>query len=322
MAQLDATIGARRFPHPIPFGWYSIGRLRDLPAEMVPEPGVPGEVLSLQAVGRELVAWHDGTTYRVADAFCPHLGAHLGVGGRVDDGCLVCPFHEWTFDGAGRNVAIPFAERTNAKARLRTYPTAVIDGHVRFWYHPDDTVEPQWEIPELIDASMVHCASAQWTVASAWQEMAENSIDMAHFVSVHGTPQLGEVGEVHEDGPVRKVVNITKYETAQGVIDGQLKVEMYGPGTSVTRFELFGTINLLSTTTPIDDGHCTIRMDFFHGGDDVSASIAEPFAKEVQRQFEQDVPIWENKRFVASPALAPYERPITEFRAWARQFYA
>ena len=97
---------------------------------------------------------------------------------------------------------------------------------------------------------------------------------------------------------------------------------MYGAGTSVTRFELFGKINLLSTTTPVDDGHCTIRMDFFHGGDDLSASIAEPFAKEVQRQFEQDVPIWENKRFVEVPALAPNEKPITEFRAWAAQFYA
>jgi nitrite reductase/ring-hydroxylating ferredoxin subunit len=315
---IDASIGARRFPKPIPFGWFSIGRERDLPA------GVRDgdDVHAFQAVGRELVAWHDGEAYRVADAFCPHLGAHLGVGGRVDDGCIVCPFHEWTFDGSGANASIPYAERTNAKAQLRMYPTDARDGHVRFWYHPDPVMPPAWEIPTLIDEAMVHCGSAEWTVRSAWQEMAENSIDMAHFVSIHGSPEMGEVGSVDGDGPIRKVVNITKYTTAQGVIDGQLKVEMYGPGTSVTRFELFGKINLLSTTTPIDDQHCIIRMDFFHGGDDTSASISEPFAAEVERQFEQDVPIWENKRFVESPALAPNEKPITDFRRWASQFYA
>ncbi|MEL6891535.1 MAG: Rieske 2Fe-2S domain-containing protein [Actinomycetota bacterium] len=316
---IDATIGARRFPKPIPFGWFSVGRESELGLR-----DEPSAVRAIQAVGRELVVWFDGSDYRVADAFCPHLGAHLGVGGRVDDGCIVCPFHEWTFDGTGANTSIPYADRTNARAMLRTYPVAVNDGHVRCWYHPDPSVEPQWTIPDLVDEDMVHCGEAQWTVASAWQEMAENSIDMAHFVYVHGSPEMGEVAEVTEDGPAgahRQVVNVTKYRTAQGVIDGRLLVEMWGPGTSVTTFDLFGKVTLLSTTTPVDEGHCTIRFDFFHGGDEVSAGIAEPFAAEVERQFEQDVPIWENKRYVDPPALAPNEKPIADFRRWASRFY-
>jgi hypothetical protein len=118
------------------------------------------------------------------------------------------------------------------------------------------------------------------------------------------------------------VVNQTVYETPKGLEAGELNVDMYGPGTSVTTFALFGTIKLLSTTTPVDDGRCTIRMNFFHDGEKLSAAIAPAFVEEVKRQFEQDVPIWENKRFVDSPALASYEKPITEFRAWAAQFYA
>ncbi|CAF4939253.1 unnamed protein product, partial [Rotaria socialis] len=32
--------------------------------------------------------------------FCPHMGAHLGVGGKIRHGtCIECPFHGWTFDG-------------------------------------------------------------------------------------------------------------------------------------------------------------------------------------------------------------------------------
>ncbi|NND74882.1 MAG: Rieske 2Fe-2S domain-containing protein [Ilumatobacter sp.] len=322
MDNIDARIGAARFPFPIPFGWFSIGRLHELPTDLVPAAGESGAVWAFHAVGRELIAWHDGDEYRVADAFCPHLGAHLGVGGRVDDGCLVCPFHGWTYDGTGANASIPFSDRTNAKATLRMYPSDVSDGHLRIWYHPDPAVAPMWEIPGLIGDDMVRCGSADWTVGAYWQEMAENSVDMAHFVSVHGTPALGEVGHVVDDGPFRKVVNKTVYSTPRGDVDGELQVEMYGPGTSVTTFTLFGTVSLLATTTPIDDGQCRVRFDYFHDGDDLSATVAAGFAKEVDRQFEQDVPIWENKRYVASPALSQYERPITEFRAWASQFYA
>ena len=55
--------------------------------------------------------WRDGDGHHhLADAWCPHLGAHLGHGGRVKDGCLICPFHEWSYDTAGRNVDIPYAE--------------------------------------------------------------------------------------------------------------------------------------------------------------------------------------------------------------------
>jgi nitrite reductase/ring-hydroxylating ferredoxin subunit len=331
---IDASIDAERFSKPIPFGWYSVRRLVDLPSDLIAGGDDPGAVFSFQACGQELIAWHDGAKFRVADAFCPHLGAHLGVGGRVDatpehSGCIVCPFHEWKFDGTGANTFIPFAERTNAKAKLRMYPTTEIDGHLRFWFHPDPAVEPMWQIPTLIDETMVPCGAAEWTVASYWQEMAENSIDMAHFVSIHGSPGLGEVRSAvaeqvvdgSANGPIRHVVNKTVYETSKGLEAGELNVDMYGPGTSVTTFALFGTIKLLSTTTPIDNGHCTIRMDFFHDGEALSAAIAPAFVKEVKRQFEQDVPIWENKRFIASPALAPYEKPITEFRAWAAQFY-
>ena len=56
------------------------------------------------------------------DAHCPRLGAHLGHGGRVEAGELACPFHGWRFDADGRNTCIPYSERTNAGARLRSYP--------------------------------------------------------------------------------------------------------------------------------------------------------------------------------------------------------
>ena len=74
------TESSDRFPFPRPYGWFPVGRLDELPDE---------PVSSLRAQGTDLVLWRDDTAgddesaWRVFDAYCPHLGAHLGVGGRV-----------------------------------------------------------------------------------------------------------------------------------------------------------------------------------------------------------------------------------------------
>lgn len=48
----------------------------------------------------------------VLDAYCPHLGANLAVGGRVVGNCIECPFHGWQFRGDdGKCVKIPYAEK-------------------------------------------------------------------------------------------------------------------------------------------------------------------------------------------------------------------
>jgi hypothetical protein len=40
------------------------------------------------------------------------------------------------------------------------------------------------------------------------------------------------------------------------------------------------------------------------------------------RQFRQDIPIWEAKRFLARPILCEGDGKIAGFRRWAEQFYA
>src|SRR4051794_6334760 len=107
-----------RFPFPIPNGWFVVATSDELSA---------GEVRSLHYFGRDLVLFRtEGGEPRLTDAYCAHLGAHLGVGGKVEGECLRCPFHGWAYDGAsGHCVDIPYGggERIPAKARVRPYPT-------------------------------------------------------------------------------------------------------------------------------------------------------------------------------------------------------
>lgn len=48
----------------------------------------------------------------IMDAYCPHLGANMGLGGVVRGDCLECPFHGWQFDGnSGKCTSVPYSEK-------------------------------------------------------------------------------------------------------------------------------------------------------------------------------------------------------------------
>ncbi len=309
----SATAG-RSMPFPVPTGWFSVGRIDELLAE---------PVAPLHLFGQDLVLWRDDASYNLADAYCPHLGANLAYGGRVEDSCLVCPFHEWSFDAEGANVAIPYAERPNRKARLRTYPTVVRNRHLLAWYHADPSMKPLWEVTEALPEHPVECLRMDRVIATAWQEVAENSVDMAHFKSVHGTSRVAPLGELTVDGAYRRVRSTQSFQTSRGEFEGQIESNSYGPGMGIVQFTLMGTVTLVAATTPIEADRVHVRFTMYHPeGDEMAAKIGAGFGAEVARQLDQDIPIWEHKRYQPSPALAPSEKPITEFRKWAKQFYA
>ena len=104
---------------------------------------------ALRYFGEELVLFRTRSgTARVLDPFCPHLGAHLGVGGTVEGGTLRCPFHGWRFDGSGTCVEIPYASRIPPRARIARQISAEQSGLVLVWY--DEAGRPPFfAIPEL-----------------------------------------------------------------------------------------------------------------------------------------------------------------------------
>src|SRR5689334_5029083 len=97
-ADTDEKLDIPRYPN----GWFAVAYSDELTAD---------SVIPVQAFGRSLVLFRDGGgAARLLNAHCPHLGAHLGFGGRVEDGCIRCPFHHWRFDGTGECVEIPYAK--------------------------------------------------------------------------------------------------------------------------------------------------------------------------------------------------------------------
>jgi cholesterol 7-dehydrogenase len=82
-----------------PNGWFVVLRSEELQI---------GQTKYIDTHGESLVVFRGNNkqTY-VLSAYCPHLGANLGVEGRVvNDSCIQCPFHSWTFDGETGNCVI------------------------------------------------------------------------------------------------------------------------------------------------------------------------------------------------------------------------
>jgi phenylpropionate dioxygenase-like ring-hydroxylating dioxygenase large terminal subunit len=169
-----------RFPFsPYPSGWFAIARSGDL---------LPQAVLPLRFFGQELVLFRteDGQA-RLAEAFCPHLGAHLGHGGTVQGQSLRCPFHGWCFDGeSGSCTEIPFARKIPPRARITTWPVREVDGMVLV-YRDGDLVgqPPGWEVPSVQSDEWTGATYFSWKLRTCCQEILENTVDAAHLPTVH-----------------------------------------------------------------------------------------------------------------------------------------
>jgi phenylpropionate dioxygenase-like ring-hydroxylating dioxygenase large terminal subunit len=303
---------------PFPSGWYQVAFGSEVP---------PGTVIPLHYFGRELLCYRGANGEpHVMDAHCPHLGAHIGYGGRVDGDDLVCPFHEWRFDCAGRNVDIPYRDRVNRGARLGSWPTREIGDAVFCWYGQHPTAEPTWQlpsIPELEDEAFVWYVppDGRYEIASHPQEILENSVDIAHFRYVHGIEGFGAV-EMVEDGAMFRADASVTFNTSRGPVEGAVQSELWGLGLDVVRPRaLIQAVGLL-TLTPVDEGVVDARYSFLLPHEDGEVTNAgHSLAREFQRQIQQDIQIWEHKTYHEQPRLAAGEAAIMDFRRWAEQFY-
>ena len=165
------------------------------------------------------------------DAFCPHLGAHLGHGGTVGDGCIACPFHGWKYDAEGTNVEIPYSERSTARPGCAPTRWSSATGSCMAWYHPDESVAPMWEVPtfpEFDDASrLVDGASrTSYEIDTTWQEMAENGVDSAHFRYVHNTATVPELDSYETGFPVAADAVVAEVPDAAGRRGGPHRLDL------------------------------------------------------------------------------------------------
>jgi 3-ketosteroid 9alpha-monooxygenase subunit A len=320
----------QRFPLPIPFGWFGVAFSRDLAV---------GEVKSIHYFGRDLVLFRTETGQaRVLDAYCPHLGAHLGHGGSVVGESIACPFHGWQFNGDGFCTSVPYATQKPPRAVdqrcIRHYPTVEDNLAIWVWYHPHDE-PPHWEldhVPEIADTDFwTETVFREWIVNCHIQDTNENAVDKAHFVYVH-TSENVPIGEVEVDGHRRTTV-LTSRTTAHGddgaliegeYIDTSFTSKSAGPGFTWQHFRGVTDSILLGIITPINNESIHMRFLFKHPqmNTEMEKLFNQGYIDNVCSQVEQDIGIWNHKIYRADPMLCDGDGPISQFRKWFQQFYA
>ena len=314
--------GRGRYPFSaIPSGWYVVATSAELS---------PGKILGCRYFGRDLVLYRTASGQAVlADANCPHMGAHLEEG-RIEGETLRCPFHGFQFDSDGACVATPYNKGLPRRAQLRTHLLREQSGLILAWFDSEDK-PPEWQVPELDLEGWTPLRSRRYDVDSHPQETSENSIDFGHFTTVHNFHAAEMTREVTTEGPLlRSAYAITATLGAIGLpratVRVDFEVEVWGLGyslvnLSVDAFNVHGRIFVLPV--PIDEEHIHLRLACMttHRWKPVNFALREVIARAFWAEVEEDIPVWTRKKYIETPALAPGDGPVTQYRRWAKQFY-
>lgn len=322
---------------PYPNGWYLFGFSDEIP---------PGRLLARPFMGQQVVVFRtrSGQAYAV-DAYCPHLGAHFGYGGTVEDELLRCPFHGFCFDGQGQCIRTGYGTKPPPKAILRTWPLRELNGMLFVHYHAA-SMEPWWELPSLEDKEWTPPIYRRFTLFDHPQETTENSVDIGHFAIVHKYQDVHELRELILDGPylstayaVKRPAPLVHHLNKNWLLGFEFETQIYGLGYSlvlvkVPSLRLDGRLWVLPTSidserivltlavsirrTPSSQAHPFLRL--FPPG--LRASLlAWGLLSGLVSDARQDFIIWQHKRYTQPPALAQGDGPIGKYRQWARQFY-
>jgi len=324
-----------RYPFaPYPRGWYGFAYADDIHR---------GDVRTVHALGEEWVVWRGQSgAVGIASATCPHLGAHLGVGGRVVNDSVRCRMHGFCFEPDGTCTATGYDSRPTAKTRAKVLPAVERAGFIMGYYDPDG-VDAAWELPPLLLADPGPMHRIFFRMGCHAQDIAENTVDIGHFASTHGYSKVEQIARITSDARTfRTRYALTRSANIFGspksvrvAIDfklhglGLFEIEGHTePGGVVSRF--------VFASTPVTPDQLDFRIGLWcpRAGDGGPSRLAALIPQRLKRQLighmialgtrldvAQDVRVLNRKRYLERPALAKGDGRIGEFRAWAKQFY-
>jgi 3-ketosteroid 9alpha-monooxygenase subunit A len=283
-------------------GWLLLAFLDELEHEVTPV-----------TVGtRPLVVARDGTGVRVAEATCPHRGAHLGFGGVLTDDGIRCPFH-------GRVIGL--GEFSDARLSVPTYRTIVVDEVV--FVLIDERQERGFEA--LIDALHgTHRFVSGFVIPGRVtpELVIENAFDNDHFQAVHNVTRTPEL-RVRTDGDVivaEGELNVRRPNLWQDEATATSFVaRAVSPMLVATEIGNPGDSHVVFTSATPTPGGCVIRVAAA-APRDAADHVVNALLRDSQTAFEQDLVVWEHLVPGAPEHLDDCDRGVQEFRRFCEGF--
>ncbi len=297
-----------------PMGWFSVARSHEL---------LVGEVKAVKAFDRELVLYRTRSgRVAVQDAYCPHLGAHLGHEGRVIGENIRCPFHGWQFGAEdGQCKHIPYCDEIPTRAQIRTWHSEEKNGEAYVWFHPENT-SPQWALPDLPELGDPNWTSPRYTehlVPAHVQDICENSCDPVHFQFVHKNNSIPDsVVTIDDDGRTMHLHS----EMVDADVPGHLHATTYSPGFAMVRNTYGPNAEMIMYNSPQPiDQHTTLMRWTLIVRREIEDLAGDDVMKGIIDGISDDYPIWANKVHKHRPVFCKGDQTLVTFRKWVRQFY-
>ena len=321
---------------PTPSGWYAVATSADVTV---------GTVVARRLGGEDILLFRSGSgEIATVGAWCAHLGAHMGHGGKVVDGTLRCPFHGYRYDHEGACVANGYGTTPPAHAKLPTWPTRENGGFVLVYF--GSTGEgPAWEVPALDTKGWTDPAIEVRHLDTHPQETTENSVDIGHFTWVHGYVSAKATTPARTEGPYlgasyRIERSAGAFGRFGGTVAAEFDVHVWGLGYSLVEVHI-PTMGLRLRTfvlpVPTDPGRITLCLGLSVAESSEVGKVS-PALRHLPRSLglrairrmafrgflhdvNQDFVIWQNKRYLERVAMSVGDGPIGLYRQWAKQFY-
>jgi phenylpropionate dioxygenase-like ring-hydroxylating dioxygenase large terminal subunit len=317
-----------------PTGWFRVAWSHDL--------GIR-DVRALHYFGTDLVLYRGASgNVHVLDAYCRHLGAHLGYGGSVCDDDIVCPFHAWRWSADGVNVEIPYDEAPLPRVRIQPWKALERSGMILVWYDAVDRMHPTWDPPHIAQTSDPSFYPLSAVTTREWigrrvspENPIENLVDPAHLKYVHGAGKIPDVVSFTTVG--HTFVSALDYSfgegrertwlTPNGPVRVRFRAEAFGLGLGVTTYDGIHSTVQIYGVTPVEgevgDVWTAVLPKRAEGdGSDAPRGTCARIVHHFSEQFEADLPIWENMRYVSHPPYAKLESKMySAVRRWSQQFY-
>lgn len=190
--------------------WYPVALSEEVKAD---------EPLRVEILSLKFVAFRDadGAAHVLSDT-CVHRGGSLGKG-WVKDGCVICPYHGWRYNGSGKCTTVPsigYDGKPPPRAKVDSYPVQEKYGLVFAFLGdlPEQERPTLMPIDEYDDDAWRASETMVLPVNYYYERSIENGLDPAHNEFVH--PTHGYAGE----NPSYKVPDMTVKELEFGCYMG------------------------------------------------------------------------------------------------------
>jgi phenylpropionate dioxygenase-like ring-hydroxylating dioxygenase large terminal subunit len=292
-----------------------------------------GIVKSTHLLGEDLVLWRHHEQIIASPDQCSHRGAKLSLG-RIENNCLVCPYHGLKFDYKGECIEIPAHPNLAPpkRANLRTY--LVQEQYDLVWVSLGNPVHQiptfsEWDKPNY---RPVFCGPYHFK--SSGFRVIENFLDVAHFPFIHAELLGNRIYPCINDYEVKVEldhITINNIKVWQPNPDGTGKAGLVAYNYTILRplTAYFskdtpsGYLSIFFTITPVEEEECLAWMWMtMNRENNISEAEQQAFQDQI---VAQDVPIVESQRPKRLPLdlQAEYHLPCDKgtiaYRKWLKQ---